>query len=192
MRRRRKHARIIAWRLLLLLGRGRILRRANRRPRIVDLLVGNLLGRRFIGVIDGLLPVDFLLGRRRPVRSFEGREREALWRDPNASLCGSSLHPQGEDRSRIDEFPQRVSHRTVPQSLNTCPQSSAQSPPETSVTRPSFSKNLLGTWNMASIRPPSGVQATWRVPASRQTNSPGPTVKPFAGPSLSPSLPSST
>ena len=28
-----------------------------------------------------------------------------------------------------------------------------------SVTRPSFSKNLFGTWNIAIISPPSGVQA---------------------------------
>ena len=48
----------------------------------------------------------------------------------------------------------------------------SQSAPDMSVTRPSCSKNLLGTWNIASIGPPSGVQATWRVPASRQTNSP--------------------
>ena len=54
----------------------------------------------------------------------------------------------------------------------------SQSAPEMSVTRPSCSKNLLGTWNIASISPPSGVQATWRLPASRQTNSPGPTLRP--------------
>src|SRR4249919_2392148 len=63
-----------------------------------------------------------------------------------------------------------------------------QSAPDMSVTRPSASKNLLGTWNIASISPPSGVQATWRVPASRQTNSPGPTLKPATGPSLSTSV----
>jgi hypothetical protein len=34
---------------------------------------------------------------------------------------------------------------TIFQSLNTCPQSSSQSSPEMSVTRPSFSKNLFGT-----------------------------------------------
>src|SRR2546430_8689661 len=73
-----------------------------------------------------------------------------------------------------------------------CPQVSSQSAPEASTTRPSASKNLLGIWKIASIKPPSGHHATCRLPASRQTNSPALHSIPCAGPSLSTRLPSST
>src|SRR5712691_10719092 len=85
-----------------------------------------------------------------------------------------------------------VASRTKTQSFSMWPQRLSLSAPLRSVTRPSRSWNLLGIWNMASISPPSGVQATWRLPGSRQTNSPGLTSSPAAGPSLSTSLPSST
>src|SRR5450631_2131857 len=71
-------------------------------------------------------------------------------------------------------------------------QAGSQSLPLASTTRPSCSKNLLGIWNMAMNVPPFGLQATCRLPAGRQTNSPGPTSTPASGPSLSTSEPSST
>src|ERR1700704_4609979 len=79
-----------------------------------------------------------------------------------------------------------------PQSFSAWPQMLSQSWPPRSVVRPSRSWNLFGIWNIASMSPPSGVQATWRLPASRQTNSPGLTSSPATRPSLSTSLPSST
>src|SRR5580698_3912256 len=61
------------------------------------------------------------------------------------------------------------------------PQVWSQSSPAASTTRPSASKNLLGTWKIASISPPSGHHATWRLPGSRQTNSPAPASMPVVG-----------
>ena len=48
------------------------------------------------------------------------------------------------------------------------------------------------SWKIASINPPCGHQATWRLCASRQMNSPALHSIPLAGPSLSTSEPSST
>src|SRR4029453_919781 len=75
---------------------------------------------------------------------------------------------------------------------NTCPQADCQSLPPASVTLPSFSKNLLGTWKIAIIVPPFGHQATCLLPAGRQTNSPAFISRPASGPSLSTSDPSRT
>src|SRR5262249_46183120 len=72
------------------------------------------------------------------------------------------------------------------------PHFACQSWPVGSSTLPSFSKNLLGIWKIARKRPPLGAQAEWRLPAGRQTNSPGPISSPASGPSLSTSEPSGT
>src|SRR5215467_1222740 len=91
---------------------------------------------------------------------------------------------------RIKDLSRRVIR--VRYSLYIRPHTLSQSSPLASVTRPSRSKNLFGSWNIASITPPSGVQATCRLPAGRHTNSPGPTESPASGPSLSTRRPSST
>src|SRR5512144_3018154 len=75
---------------------------------------------------------------------------------------------------------------------NTWLQDNAQSLPPASVTLPSCSKNLFGTWKMAIMVPPCGDQATRRLPDGRQTNSPAFTSSPASGPSLSTSEPSKT
>ena len=53
------------------------------------------------------------------------------------------------------------------------------------MTRPSASKNLFGTWKIASISPPCGHQAHMAAACSRQMNSPALHSMPCAGPSLS-------
>src|SRR5258707_9032524 len=65
-----------------------------------------------------------------------------------------------DDAGRITDFRHDVIRArelaAARYSLNTRPHTFSQSSPLASVTRPSSSKNLLGSWNMASITPPSG------------------------------------
>src|SRR6185295_17510803 len=75
-----------------------------------------------------------------------------------ATLCGSVRSGRG---NRQPDYEAADAH--------VC----SQSLPRKSVTRPSRWKNLFGTWNMARNRPPCGpAQASWRLPAGRQTNCP--------------------
>ncbi len=75
---------------------------ANSGPRIIDFLLGNFGGRRFIGVIKGPLPVYFFLGRRTFVLlGLKGREHH---------LRGNSSAQAGDNRSRLNEFPHHAAH----------------------------------------------------------------------------------
>lgn len=55
----------------------------------------------------------------------------------------------------------------TPAARAAAPHFSGQPPPTKSTTRPSGMKNVLGIWKTASISPPSGVQASWRLPGGR-------------------------
>ena len=74
-------------------------------------------------------------------------------------LEGRLVDKEGPDAGRITDFRHGVIRACGPAarySLNTRPHTLSQSSPLASVTRPSRSKNLLGSWNIASITPPSG------------------------------------
>src|SRR5271169_6892151 len=96
--------------LLLLLLRPRSgRRRTNDRPWIVGPLIGHLVGRRLVGLVELSLLFGFVRRRRRLVGLLERRKTHCAV--PNAdALRGSSPRQQDAHHSRPDAFAQRMSH----------------------------------------------------------------------------------